>query len=604
MPPKLIRKTVLGSTPETTRGARCCLTGDPKGKNFLYVNGKSVFIRDIENPVICDVYNEHQYATTYAKYTPSGFYIASSDKSGKVRIWDTVNKEHVLYKEYQPISGAIRDIAFTEDSKRMIVVGEGRDKYGAAFLVDTGTSVGAIDSLTKTAISCDIRQCRPYRAVVGSDAFKVNFYQGPPFKFHSKHERHAGFVHCVRFSTNGALFASASSDKTCYLYDGATGEFKRGLAGDAQPHDGGIYCVSWSPDSTQLLTSSGDRTVKIWDVETGQAVTTFKMGDDKINDQQVACLWQNKYLLTLSLNGNISYLDPDNPSKPIRIIKGHQKAVKSIAATEDKSKVYAGSYDGITNLWDIDTGEAIAVEGSDKPSLLSQISYCEKKLSTCGIDDVSRTVEDGSFHDTSCKLDSQPQGIVRGAGNLAIVAGIEKITVVRNDQKVSVLDVPFKATSVDLHPNQSEVAVGAEDGTMYIYTLASDTLTPKTSFKAIEGEIVRCRYSPDGEYLVGGSTGKFVELWKVQDDYKPVGHVDYRHYTKVHDVAWSPDSRHYASTSMDGSVYIWDVNETAPLIQEKAVHGRSETNSVQWVSENTIVTGGGNCCLVVSDVEY
>ncbi|XP_071477846.1 WD repeat-containing protein 1-B-like [Diadema antillarum] len=139
---------------------------------------------------------------------------------------------------------------------------------------------------------------------------------------------------------------------------------------------------------------------------------------------------------------------------------------------------------------------------------------------------------------------------------------------------------------------------------MYIYTLASDTLTPKTSFKAIEGEIVRCRYSPDGEYLVGGSTGKFVELWKVQDDYKPVGHVDYRHYTKVHDVAWSPDSRHYASTSMDGSVYIWDVNETAPLIQEKAVHGRSETNSVQWVSENTIVTGGGNCCLVVSDVEY
>ena len=39
-----------------------------------------------------------------AKYSPSGFYIASGDKSGKVRIWDTVNKEHILKNEFQPSS--------------------------------------------------------------------------------------------------------------------------------------------------------------------------------------------------------------------------------------------------------------------------------------------------------------------------------------------------------------------------------------------------------------------------------------------------------------------------------------------------------------------
>lgn len=50
------------------------------------------------------------------------------DKSGKVRIWDTTQKEHLLKYEYQPISGNVKDIAWTEDSKRMAVVGQGREK--------------------------------------------------------------------------------------------------------------------------------------------------------------------------------------------------------------------------------------------------------------------------------------------------------------------------------------------------------------------------------------------------------------------------------------------------------------------------------------------
>ena len=51
---------------------------------------------------------QHACAVTVAKYSPSGFYIASADKSGKVRIWDTVNAEHILKNEYQvivPVTG-------------------------------------------------------------------------------------------------------------------------------------------------------------------------------------------------------------------------------------------------------------------------------------------------------------------------------------------------------------------------------------------------------------------------------------------------------------------------------------------------------------------
>ena len=58
------------------------------------------------------------FQVNVAKYSPSGFYIASADKSGKVRIWDTVNKEHILKNEFQPISGPIKDLAWSNDNQR------------------------------------------------------------------------------------------------------------------------------------------------------------------------------------------------------------------------------------------------------------------------------------------------------------------------------------------------------------------------------------------------------------------------------------------------------------------------------------------------------
>jgi hypothetical protein len=38
-------------------------------------------------------------------------------------------------------------------------------------------------------------------------------------------------------------------------------------------------------------------------------------------DQQLGCLWQKDHLLSISLSGYINYLDKNNPSKPLRVIK-------------------------------------------------------------------------------------------------------------------------------------------------------------------------------------------------------------------------------------------------------------------------------------------
>lgn len=106
-----------------------------------------------------------------------------ADQSGKVRIWDTVNKEHILKNEFHPIGGPIKDIAWSPDNQRMVVVGEGRERFGHVFMSETGTSVGEISGQSKPINSCDFKSSRPFRVITGSEDNTIAVFEGPPFKF-------------------------------------------------------------------------------------------------------------------------------------------------------------------------------------------------------------------------------------------------------------------------------------------------------------------------------------------------------------------------------------------------------------------------------------
>lgn len=196
----------------------------------------------------------------------------SIDVSGNIRIWDTVNEEHILKNEIRPISGKINDIAWDSESKRLIGVGEGKESFGHAFSFDTLSSVGEITGHSKAINSVSIRQERPFRAVTASDDLSVAFYNGVPFKYVKNIRDHTRFVHSARFSPNGELFATAGADGKIFLYDGKTGDKVDELTTAENTHSAGIFSLAWSPDSTQILSSSADYTAKIWDISAKSVV--------------------------------------------------------------------------------------------------------------------------------------------------------------------------------------------------------------------------------------------------------------------------------------------------------------------------------------------
>jgi hypothetical protein len=56
----------------------------------VHQSGKSIFLRSIDDPSASKQYVEHTTATTVARFSPSGFYVASGDVSGTVKVWDAI----------------------------------------------------------------------------------------------------------------------------------------------------------------------------------------------------------------------------------------------------------------------------------------------------------------------------------------------------------------------------------------------------------------------------------------------------------------------------------------------------------------------------------
>lgn len=561
-----------------------------------------MIIRNIDNPALSDVYTEHSCAVNVAKYSPSGFYIASGDSSGKVRIWDTVNKEHILKNEFQPIAGPIKDISWSADSQRIVVVGEGRERFGHVFMAETGTSVGEISGQSKPINSCDFRPARPFRIVTGSEDNTIGIFEGPPFKFKKTKQEHARFVQAVRYSNDGKFFASGGFDGKVFLYDGNTSDLISEIGSPA--HKGGVYGVAWKPDGTQLLTASGDKTCRLWDVETKQLIVEFPMGNT-VDDQQVSCLWQGEHMLTVSLSGFINYLDPQNPTKPLRIIKGHNKPITAAALSDDHSIIYTASHDGAVTNWNSGNGTNDRVAGNGHGNQVNSIRSHGDFVYTCGIDDSLKQInlEGNTYTGVDLKLPCQPRGMdILKEQNITVVGCVNEIVVAQESRKVSSLPIKYEASSVSINAETKDVAVGGDDNKIHIYTLNGTQLEPKLELEHL-GVITDCAYSPDNKYLVACDSNRKVVLYSTAE-YKPAHNKEWGfHNAKVNKVAWSPNSTLVASGSLDTTIIIWSVASPAKHTIIKNAHPQSQITGLVWLDHETVISTGQDCNVKVWEVE-
>jgi len=581
-------KKTFAALPVTTRGKALVINGDPKGKNFLYCNGKNVFIRNISDTSECDIYSQHSKDASVAKYSPSGYYIASGDSSGKIRIWDTVNAEHILKHEYSPLSGIVRDIDWTMDNTKILIVGEGRETFGKAIMWDSGNTTGELSGHTKSINSVAVKQSRPMKVATASEDFTTIFYEGPPFKFKCSKTDHGNFVNCIRYSPDGSIYISGSSDGKMFIYDGITSELK-GELGAPKAHAGSVYSISFNKDGSKLLSASGDKTAKIWNIESKSVEAECKFGT-QVDDMQLASLWQDDHLITVSLSGHINYLDPAT-AQIKKVVKGHNKPIMAMAVSDDGSTIYSGSIDGKIVSWNTTSTEAEVIKGKGHTNQINDMVLDGDYLVTVGMDDVVRFTKTaaGEYGSDTVKMNSQPKAVDSKNGVAVVGCSKEVVVLEAPGRKVSTTPFAQDARCVSIRPGGSMVAVGS-DSHVHIFELDAGQLMERSSLPAEMCSSVA--WSPDGAYLAACSKNA-VMMYDVENNYENlIGAWGKRHTARVTDISWSPDGSRFASGGIDANLIVWDPKDFVNIKPMVKAHPLSHMNKVRWIDNNSILTAG------------
>uniref|UniRef100_A0A3B3CYQ9 WD repeat domain 1 n=1 Tax=Oryzias melastigma TaxID=30732 RepID=A0A3B3CYQ9_ORYME len=448
--------------------------------------------------------------------------------------------------------------------------------------------------------------------VIGGDPKGNNFlYTNGKCVIIRNIDDHSQFVNCVRFSPDGARFATAGADGQIFLYDGTTGE-SVGTLGGEKAHGGGIYALSWSPDSSQLISASGDKTVKLWDVGAGTAVTTFNLGSD-VTDQQLGCLWQKDHLLSISLSGYINYLDKNNPNRPIRTVKGHTKSIQCLTVhkNDGRSFVYSGivvfPLTPASHYWDAETGENDCFSGKGHSNQVSKmVTNADNELVSCSMDDTLRYTKLGKKEYSASdvvKMDFQPKS-VSVAGGLSLAVCIGQIVLLKDKKKIFTLDnLGYEAEVGALHPSGTTAAVGGTDGKVRLYSIQGNTLKDEGKTLEAKGPITDMAYSNDGAFLAVVDEKKATTAYSVPDGYS-VKNEFYGHHAKPVSLAWSPDNEHFATGGMDMMVYVWTVSDPDKRIKLPDSHRLHHVSSLAWIDEHTLATTSHDASVKLWTITY
>ncbi|ETN39097.1 uncharacterized protein HMPREF1541_05319 [Cyphellophora europaea CBS 101466] len=605
---------IYAALPTTTRGQPTPLSADSKGERIAYSSNKSIFLRSIDDPALSTQYTQHTANTTVARIAPSGFYCASGDASGIVRVWDcSPNGSGNTKGEYSIINGRINDIAWDGDSQRIIAVGDGKQRYGHCVTADSGNTVGEISGHSAQVNAVSIRQQRPIRAATAGDDKNLVFYQGPPFKFNDIPGRgnHTNFIYGIGFSPDGTHLVSVGGDKKIYLYDGKTGAVNTEIVDSSNGHTGSIFGVSWSKDSKQFVTCSADRTVKIWDAEAGKVKHTWSFGETvDVSNQQVGVVWPNRsdgLVVSLSLSGELLYLN-EGSTTPSKILSGHQKNVTALTSSSEGAKptLWTGSAEGRVCSWDTATGSAESIEGDGHTNIISGLaatsSGAHPQIYSVGWDDTLRTVDANAktFTGQSTKLSSQPKALTCTSDSLVVVAQLESVIVYRDGEEDG--ELPLKSSPSALGAHSSTVAIGASDSSLRLFTLTPGK-APKQSAvidQVSATPITAIAFSQDGSMLAAGTAAGKIYVYKVSSGITGAltGSVSVElvtdrwsaHTGKVTSIAWKPDGSGAVSGSLDTNIHVWSLKEPGKRVKATNAH-KEGVNGIAWIGETVYSTG-------------
>jgi len=274
-------------------------------------------------------------------------------------------------------------------------------------------------------------------------------------------------------------------------------------------HTHSVASVTYGPDG--LVTGSWDKTIRLWN-DSGNEIKIFKGHDGWVGS--VACSPYDQLLASGSDDGTVKTWNPHTGAS-IHTLRGHRDSVRSVTFGPEEHLLVSGSWDGTVKIWNHHTGSSIETLAGHEDSISSVVCDRKRGLLASGSYDNTVKIWDVSTASEMSTLEGHlgwVSSIAYGDDEKLLASGSWDGTIriwdTRSLRCIRMLEGEPQVRSVAFGPDQ--LAAGLDDGTVTIW----DTHTGRRIItqKEHEGAVNSVAYGPKAQ-LVSSSDDCTVTIW-------------------------------------------------------------------------------------------
>ncbi|EJC99868.1 uncharacterized protein FOMMEDRAFT_22905 [Fomitiporia mediterranea MF3/22] len=291
-------------------------------------------------------------------------------------------------------------------------------------------------------------------------------------------------------------------------------------------------------------------------------------------------------------------------------LKGDTRNIREAKYTPDRRKIVSYLDNGMLQIWDTKSGEAIGEPFEYHVPAIHAIAYSpDGSRIVLGYDDGKLRIWDA--HTGSLVIESQQRhrygisSIAYSPDGTRIVSGSDDETLRMWDaQSGACVGEPLTChtdwvNAVAYAPDGRRIVSGSYDGTLRIWDAQNGALVGG-SISGHKDSIFAVAYAPDGSRFVSGSKDNTLRIWDVQSG-EPIGEPLKGHIDWVRSVAYSPDGTRIVSGSDDGTLRVWDARSGTPVGEPLSGHSGWVWGVAYAPDGSRIVSGSHNKTLRVWD---
>uniref|UniRef100_A0A8C2AKM1 Dynein assembly factor with WD repeat domains 1 n=1 Tax=Cyprinus carpio TaxID=7962 RepID=A0A8C2AKM1_CYPCA len=288
----------------------------------------------------------------------------------------------------------------------------------------------------------------------------------------------------VAFNKSGSSFITGSYDRTCKIWDTASGEELHTLEG----HRNVVYAIAFNNPYgekhsqsplclflTLVATGSMDTMAKLWDVESGKEVSTLAGHFAEIISLSFNTTGDR--LVTGSFDHTAILWDVSTGRSVFHVLTGHRGEISCVQFNWDCSLIATASLDKTCKVWDADSGQCLAtLLGHNDEVLDVCFNYTGQLIATASADGTSRVFSAETFQ-CLCQLEGHKGEI----------------------------------SKVCFNPQGSRVLTASVDKTARVWCVSTGAC-----LQALEGhsdEIFSCAFNYEGDTIITGSKDNTCRIW-------------------------------------------------------------------------------------------